>query len=170
MGRVFVALQRLAGSRIDALALRQQDESAARCQGLRPLAFRWGEFGIAREVNGAAIIARDGRAQLREIGRLAVVLAFLTQLPMPGLPQGVDQPSLVTQYGGRGRPRAATARCRRRGREAVAASRPAGARAPAVTASRDAYRRGARPTRARAKKKGPTEEKKGVGRGARAPG
>src|SRR3569833_4441153 len=98
MGRVFVALQRRAGSRIDALALRQQDEAAARCQCLRPLAFRWGEFVLAREVNGAASIARDGRAQLREIGRLGVVLAFLTQLPMPGLPQGVDQPSLVTQY------------------------------------------------------------------------
>src|SRR3569833_2816613 len=117
MGRVFVALQRLAGSRIAALALRQQDESAARCQGLRPLAFRWGEFVIASEVNGAAIIARDGRAQLREIGRLGVVLAFLTQLPMPGLPQGEDLPSRVSQCGERQRRAVGLAESRDEGRD-----------------------------------------------------
>src|SRR3569833_1934233 len=107
------------GARLRCLAAsrRQQNESAARCQGLRPLAFRWGEFVIAREVNGAAIIARDGRAQLREIGRLGVVLAFLTQLPMPGLPQGVAQPSLVTQCGERQRRAVGLAETRDEGRD-----------------------------------------------------
>src|SRR3569832_571243 len=117
MGRVFVVLLCLAGSRIDALALRQQDESATRCKGLRSLAFRWGEFVIAREVYGEAIIARDGRAQLREKGRLGVVLAFLKQLPMPGLPQGVDQPSLVTQCGERQRRAVGLAETRDEGRD-----------------------------------------------------
>src|SRR3569832_1154280 len=119
MGRVFVALLCLAGCCFVVFVLSQQDESAARCQGLFSFVFRWGEFVIAREVNGAAIIARDGRAQLREIGRLGVVLAFLTQLPMPGLPQGVDQPSLVTQCGERQRRAVGLAETRDEGRDAA---------------------------------------------------
>src|SRR3569833_1022963 len=108
MGRTVIIDYALIGR----AGLDQNGEPALLCESLRPGAFRRREFAVAGHEEYAPVIAIERAAQRGEISSFGIKFARVAQLPVPGLPQGVDQPRLVPERGERQRRAVSVAQAR----------------------------------------------------------
>src|SRR3569833_2264829 len=108
MGRTVIVDYALIGR----AGLDQNGEPVLLCESLRPGAFRRRESAVAGHEEYAPVIAIARAAQRGEISSFGIKFARVAQLPVPGLPQGVDQPRAGTRRGERQRHAVSVAQAR----------------------------------------------------------